>query len=273
MDRTPALLASETAGILPQLVGVSKDGSTSTTLGNDTLNSGLLLSFTGACGTVARTGGWPSGLEVDGCEARADGIGDLELGEREITSGFGGDLGVEERMEVGAGDVDCGAEDVDVGLPDVEGLGGGNWSGVSSGAEGRSGRADEGSELGSAGESVEDSLVTNNDELDELPHAPGDNLGDLVGGAGAACRVDVDTEDELDTGDLGGSSDVFETFAVGAVDSDGFETAGGDEGYVDGNHGLGLALLVVLVWRVGHGPLGAAHSVADATTVSTGGGR
>jgi hypothetical protein len=101
------------------------------------------------------------------------------LGGNEVTGLIGGNIRVEERVNVASYDIHDLTEDFDILLPDVKGLSGGARTGVSCARECGFAGGDERSEFASRGVSREYSLVTNNNELDEVPLTPSDDFGDL----------------------------------------------------------------------------------------------
>lgn len=140
-------------------------------------------------------------------------------------------------------------------MPDGELIGGGDLTVETGGLECGLGRADEASELRGGASALEDGLVTNDNDLDEVPLSPlGDSI-DLRLSTGDTGLRDEDTEDDLDAVLPGGGADVLEGGAVGAVDTDGSEALGGQSSDVAGD-GLGrLAVTGCGVGRVGHAEL------------------
>jgi hypothetical protein len=255
LDGTPALLAAERTRVLPEIVDKRKHHRLPPCAGRDARYRRRLLALPGARGTVALTCGRPSGLEIDAGFARAERIDDGELGGDEGAGLVGGDVGVEERMDVAADDVDDFTEDFGVFLPDVQGFGGGARTGVSGAGEGGSAGGDEGRQFGSGRVAREYALVSDDDQLDQFPLAPGDNVGYLLSGARDAGVADEDAENHLDPAGGAGTTDVLQTGAVGAVNTHGGEAFAGDEGNVR-CYGAGvLAGAVVFVGGVGNGPL------------------
>lgn len=138
LDGTPALLAVECTRVFPEIVHKRKHNRLPTCTGGDARDRSSLLARAWARDTVAVTCGRPSGLEIDARFARAERIDDGELGGDEGAGLVSGDVGVEERVDVAADDVDDFTEDFGVLLPDVQGLGGGARTGVSGAGEGGS---------------------------------------------------------------------------------------------------------------------------------------
>lgn len=164
-------------------------------------------------------------------------------------------------MDVGAGEVDDGADSGGglLDLPCADDVGGGPLARVEA-AELALDGADEAGELGAGAESVGEGLVTDGEELDEVPVLPGleggDLLGNVLGVDGAAGGADIDARDDAEAVGGGAGTDVGEGVAVGRVQTDGAE-AGERDGeqvslYLVG--GLAVAAIVV-VRRVGDGPL------------------
>ncbi|KFY82341.1 hypothetical protein V500_10614 [Pseudogymnoascus sp. VKM F-4518 (FW-2643)] len=255
---TPAALAVERAQALPVIVVVREDDGLATNSLTDGLDSDGLRDGARARGAIALTSGWPSSLEVDTGLARAELVDDVELALDEL-SGVGRDGGrVEEGVDVGADDVDGGAEHVLVLLEHVEGLGGGHGAGVAGASEDRLGGGDEGGELLGGADTVEDGLVTDDNEDDEVPAGEGREGGDLRLGALNAGLLDVDTDDQVEAVGFAASGDVLEAVAVGLVsrvETDGGEALGGDVLEVHEDGGGILALAGLVVGGVGDGPL------------------
>lgn len=87
---------------------------------------------------------------------------------------IGCDVRIEEGMDIGTSDIDDGTEKVGdaVFLPDVEGFSGCTLASVSCTAEFGLGRCDEVGEFLRSTVFVENGLISNNDELDEVPLGP-----------------------------------------------------------------------------------------------------
>lgn len=240
MNGTPVLLASELASWLPWVVGEREHDGLSTCSSGNTLDRGSLLGFTWAGSSVTATLRWPSGLQVDTGLAWAETINNLELGGDEGTSVGGGNARVEEGVDVATNDIDGSAKSAGVSLPGVERLGGGAWSGVSSGGELGLALRDETSKSGSTAVTVENGLVTDDDQVDHAELSPADDVSDLLLSTGNTSLANEDTNDHSQASGLAGRSDVDETRAVSAVDTDSLEARGGDES--DINHDVRSAL-------------------------------
>lgn len=224
----------------------------------DGLDSDGLEDRAGAGLAVAVTGRRPSGLEVDTGLAGAEGINDIELALDEVTGLGGGGGGVEEGVDVGTDDVDGLAQGALVLLEHVEGLGGGHWAGVSGAGEDLLGGGDEGGEVLGGADTVEDGLVTDDNEDDEVPAGEGGQGGDLRLGALDAGLLDVDTDDQLEAVGLAASRHVLEAVAVGlvgGVQADGGEALGCNVLEVLEDGGGVLASTGLVVRGVGDGPL------------------
>ena len=235
LDGTPALLAAERTRLLPEIVVHGEHDGLATDGGLDALDGSDLLILTGAGLSVAGSGGGPSGLEVESVLAWTETVDDLELRGDELTGVLGVNVGVEEGVDVAADDVDDGAEDGGVLLPDIKGLGGGHGAGVASELEGGLAGDDEGSELNAGAGSGEDGLVTDDDEVDHAPLVPGNDVGHLLGCSRDSGAADEDTEDDLESVGLASGSDVLESRAVRAVDTDGGESSLGNLSNVTGD--------------------------------------
>jgi hypothetical protein len=250
----PVLLDVELASILPRLVLVAEEDD----LGASDLLNGLdghsLVLWGRAGEAIAVAGVGPAGFHDVGVLAGADLLKLSDLLGDEVAGLVGGDLGVEEGVQVGGNDVDDTAEGGAVLLPLSEGLGGGDGAGVASLDEEGLGLSDVGGEVGGGAPAVVDGLVTDNDQLDEVPLAPVDDVPDLFLGSLDALLVNEDAEDELHAVVSCGLAGVLESVAVSAVDADGGEALAGHDGEVLGDSGGILAVSGGGVGRVGHTP-------------------
>lgn len=217
LDGAPCLLAFERARRLPQIVAEGEDDGSCTRLEDDGRHGNSLLDRSGAGDTVALSSSRPSGLEVDTGLALAETIDDLELACDEKSGVGGNGTRVEEGVDVGADLVHDLAELGGAFLPDIEGLGGRERSGVSCGLQGGLGRVDEGGELAGGAVAIEDGLVTQDNQLDEIPLGPRGDLRYLILGSRDAGAADEDTDDQLDPVGGRGRPDVRQGGAVGAV--------------------------------------------------------
>lgn len=246
------LLNVERTGLLPGVVGVGEEDRLGAQSGDNGLDGSLLLGNTGNGGTVGVTRVGPAGLQVDNVLA-AEFLQELELGQSELTSLVGGDLGVEEGVNVGTDNVDGGAQGRwTIRLPDVDGLSGGDLARVASGVEGRLAGRDEASELGGGAIAGGDGLVTDNDQLDHVPLGPLGNSINLVLSAGDAGALNEDTQDHVHAELLAGGADVLEAVAVSGVDTDQVEALVLDDLQVGENLGLGHTEAAGGVGREGH---------------------
>jgi len=253
VDRSPTLLTTKITRRLPQIIGEREDSRSASNLSHNGGNRGFLLFGAWASFPVTCSRRRPSSLEVDTSLSRADLIDQCQLTSSEGTRLVCSDLGVEKGMEIRTRLVHDGAENLVVLLPDVKGLGSRNGARVS--AESGFRAADEGCEFGSSGVASKDGFVTNDDEFYKRPLGPFCDGVDLVLRTGTSGFADEDPYDEFEARDFGCSADILETRAVGAVNSNGFESSGGDERNIDGD-GCGVfAGSGVLVWGVGYGPL------------------
>lgn len=164
-------------------------------------------------------------------------------------------------MDVGAGEVDDGTDGGGglLDLPCADDVGGGPLARVVA-AELALDGGDEAGELRAGAEAVGEGLVTDGEELDEVPVVPGleggDLLGNVLGVDGAAGGADVDTGDDTEAVGGGAGADVGEGVAVGRVQADDAEAGEGDGEQVGLNLVGGLAVAgIVVVGRVGDGPL------------------
>lgn len=275
----PVLLNVERTGGLPVIVGVGEEDGLGAQSGDNGLDGSLLLGNTGNGGTVGLTSVGPASLQVDNVLA-AELLEDLELGQGELTSLLGGDLGVEEGVDVGTDNVDGGAQGGGtIRLPDVDGLSGGDLARVASGLEGGLAGRDEASELGGGAVAGGDGLVTDDDQLDHVPLGPLGNSINLVLSTGDARALNEDTDDHVHAELLASRADVLETVAVSGVDTDQVEALVLDDLQVGENLGLGHAGTGGGVGREGHTVLAgtgdtraAAGAGGSSSRASAGGG-
>lgn len=262
VNATPVALDVEFAGILPEVVGVGEEDGLRADLLNESLDSGGLLGGTGDSLAVGVTLAGPAGLKVDHVLV-ADGLKVLDLGADEGTGLVGGNIGVEEGVEVSAKDVNGTAESAARLLPDVDGLGGGDLARVAGGLEGGLARGDEASEAGGISVTVLDGLVTDDDEGNQIPLGPLADGGHLLLGTANAGAGDEDTNDQLEAVLTSSLTDVLETVAVSRVDTDVGEALLLDQSNILEDLVLGLAATLVGVRRVGHTHLLAADTSGD----------
>ena len=264
LDAAPVALNIEVAGFLPEVVDVGEEDGLLANFLNETLDSSSLLFLAGNGCTVGFTVVGPASLKDHDILARADLLQNAHRGASEFASLVGGGLGVEEGVDVGTDDIDGRAETLALLLPDVDGLSGGNITSVTGSFPGLLSGADETGQLANADIAVIDSLVTDNDQGDEVPLGPLVDGVHLLLGLGDTRAVDVDTNDHLQVVLFGGLADVLETVAVSGIDADVSEALLSNLGDVLQHGGLVLAVTVVGVGRVGH-----THNVA--TGVARGG--
>ena len=214
----------------------------------------------------------PAGLQVENILARADALKDLDLLSNELAGLVGGDIGVEEGVDVGTDDVANTAQSGAVSLPDVDGFGGGDLASVAGRLEGGLGRGDEASKGGSIAVAVLDSFVTDDDQADEVPLGPLGDSGNLVLGTGDTSAADEDTNDHLETRSPGGLTNVLQAVTVGRVDTDVGETLGLEVGDLGEDGGLVLAVTTLGVRSVGHTHLAADGTGGSRSGAGAGGG-
>lgn len=265
VEATPVALDTELTGLLPEVIKVGEEDR----LGADFVGNGLdgdsLLGGTGNSLAVGVTSVRPAGLQVENILARADALKDLDLLSNELAGLVGGDIGVEEGVDVGTDDVANTAQSGAVSLPDVDGLGGGDLASVAGRLEGGLGRGDEAGKGGSIAVAVLDSLITDDDQADEVPLGPLGDSGNLVLGTRDTSAADEDTNDHLETRSPGGLTNVLQAVAVGRVDTDVGETLGLEGSDLGEDGGFVLAVTTLGVRRVGH-----THLAADGTCGSRG---
>ena len=209
---------------LPSVVSIrEEDGLASGEL-DDRLEGDLLRIHTRNSVTIGTTSVGPTGLQVVVVLARADFTEDGQLRLDELTSQRSGDLGVEVGVQIGANYINGIAQRFALLLPGIEWLRCGDSSGIASALKRVLGRGEESSELPGGSPTVLNGLVTDDDELDQVPLGPGSDVMDLFLRSADAAARDVHTQDQLQAMLLGSFSDVFETLAVRGVDTDGIES-------------------------------------------------
>lgn len=252
LDAAPVALNIEVTGFLPEVVYVGEEDGLLANFVNETLDSSGLLFLAGNGGTVGFTVVGPASLKDEDILAGADLLQDAHRGAGELASLFGGSLGVEEGVNVGTDGIDGRAEILAILLPDVDGLSGGNITSVTGSLPGLLRRADETGQFANADIAVIDSLVTDNDQGDEVPLGPLVDRVHLLLGLGDTRAVDVDTDHHLQVVLLSGLANILETVAVGGIDAEVREALLSNFGNVLQHGGLVLAATIVGVGRVGH---------------------
>lgn len=204
-----------------------------------------MLGNTGNGKTHGLTLRGPTSLKDDTGNVLADLVNDVKLTLDELTSLGSIGLGVEESVGVSTGNVNDTADsrrEVTL-LPDVDSLGGGVLSGVA--AELALALGDEGGKFRRLAVTVEDGLVTDGDELNEIPLGPALDSADLLGDAGVASvtarGVDEDTKDHLKTVLSASTTDVDQGVAVSGVNTDTGDASGSDGSNILLNLALALA--------------------------------
>lgn len=246
------LLNTELASWLPHLVVKFEEHDLGTDSVLDTLNGSSLVLWGWAGSAVALTSRWPTSLHDVDILAWADAAQVFDLLLNECTSTISSDGGVEESVEVTSDDIDNIAPGGALALPDRKFIGSGDSAVVTSTLECFLGRGDEASEIGSTAILLEDSFVTDNDELNDVPLSPLGDRFDLRLSARDTSTRDEDTEDDLEAVALGGRSDVLEGIAVSAIDFDGAEAFLSDCGNIAGNGTSILAATSRGIDGVGH---------------------
>jgi len=260
VDSSPASLTIPSTGLLPVVVLVREHNGSVSNRSGDASDGYSLLRRTSAGESVASVGiRWPSGFQVIGRFAWAELVRELELALDEISGVFGTGFWVEKGVDVAADDVDDVAPETGVFLPDVERLGGGAGSGVLSSSECGLAGGDKVCEVTWGGCLAHHGFVSDDDQLDELPSGPGDNIGDLLLGTpnSAFVLIDEDTNDHLQVDVFVGTgvSDVLESTAVGAVNTNDLESFRLDHGNVFLDSVGSFAESSSVIWSVGDSPL------------------
>jgi hypothetical protein len=268
---------------LPGVVLVREDASLVTDGLLDLRDSNLLGLRAGNSKTVGVTGAGPSdlgdvGTFLGGLGADLGGLGELLDGE--VTSHVGGDGAGEVGVDLASEDVDVVAESGAVLLPGADGLGGGdgNVLGETGALESLANMVDVAAEGGGVAVAVEDALVTDDNHGDTLLGGVAlDGLELLVGVVGkgslaaGTATLEEDAVDDLEAVLLALGNNGLENTAVGAVGADGGEAHVGDVLDILLDIVGSLALAVIGVGSVGHGPLVAVGDNAATGAVATGG--
>lgn len=253
---TPVLLHAKLTRSLPWLVFEAEEDDLSTSSRLDPLECGSLVLGAGAGNAVAVTGVRPSRLEDVHRLAGAHAVQDVDFGLNEAASLVCGDIGIEESVQVGTDNVDDAAEcrSAAAVLPDRKRLRGGDQASVAGVLERRGTARDEACEFAGRGVAIEDALVTNNNQLNQVPLSPGDNVGHLTLGARDTSRRDPDAQNKLQAVLASRAANVLEGVAVSAVHTDRRETLLGNNSQVGGDGACILATTLGCVRRVGHAP-------------------
>nr|POE48684.1 hypothetical protein CFP56_38781 [Quercus suber] len=265
----PVLLGAKGAAVvlLPHVVVRVEQVEAAREGGLERADGRLLVGLAGHGLLVGVTLRRPAGLGDDGLLATAGGRDALGLAEHELTGLVGGDPPVEEGVAVG-GDVVTDLAESGVGDDGDEGVDGDDRAGVAGQQKLRLGHGDGGGDLHDGLGARVDELVTDGDGVDGAPVA-------VDGGADGAELGDdgVDVEDsgeQLHALGLGGSQDVGDLVAVGAVGAD---LAVAIKLLEIGGHLHGaLAGAIGLVGRVGQTQT-RAGAVARGSAGGSGGGR
>lgn len=130
LDRAPTLLTSERSRLLPVVIHKRKHNRLSSCRLGDQFYSGGLVIWAWACNSVARAYTRPSSLEIDTVFTCAERVYNSELRGNEVTGLIGGNIRVEERVNVTSYYIHDLTEDIDILLPDVKGFGCGARTGI-----------------------------------------------------------------------------------------------------------------------------------------------
>lgn len=101
---------------------------------------------------------------------------------------------------------------------------------------------------------LEDGLVADDNQVDQTPLTPLDNVGDLLLGTSDTSVGNEDTNDHMQAGGLASIANVLETIAVGGVDANNLEALASNDFNIGHHLTSALALTAIGVWRVGHTP-------------------
>lgn len=276
------LLNTEVTGVLPVVVLEREQASLGADLLLDLLDGNLLVLGASDGSAVAVSTLGPAdlgdvGTLLSSLGAHLGGLG--ELLSSKVTSHLGGDGRGEVWVDLDGEDVDVVAERGALLLPGADGLGGGdgNVRGEAAALELLADVVDVRGELAGLAVVVEHALVANDDHGDVvLGCLVLDVLELSVGVAGegtlatGTATLKEDTVDDLEAVLLALRNDILEDTAVGAVRTDGGEAHLGDLLDVILDITSGLALAVLGIGSVGHGPLVAVGDNVAGAAVATG---
>ena len=164
-----------------------------------------------------------------------------------------GDIRVEVWVTVDRNNIQNRAEDLIVLLNDVKRLRSGDWSLVSIFPEFVLDLGDVIGKLLGLAETLEDSLITSNEHGNVFPLFPLQNAVQVLISA-AGTITDEDTKDDLNLVSPTGRDDGVKGITVRRVEADVLESSARNSLNIGSNLILGLAGLVIVVWRVGDSP-------------------
>lgn len=263
---TPGLFTVASTRVLPEVVLEREQEGPGTGSSLDRLDSLGLSVGVGNGDAVGVALGRPAALQVDSLLAVANVVKEVELADNKLTGLAGGNLRVEEAVNIGTDHVNDAADrglNIRL-LPDVERLG----NGVRASVRGAGGLdcLDKGGELRSSADTVHEGLVTDDKEVDKVPAGPAGKVVNLlldvrVLSAAAATGLDEDTSDNLDAVLLASRGDALEGVAVSAVDTDVLEAVLGEKSNV----------FLDLLGRLALAGLAGVAGVGDAELLGVGG--
>jgi hypothetical protein len=269
--------------VLPGVVLVREDARLSTNSLLDLLDSNLLVLRAGNSLAVGVTRAGPSdlgdvGTLLSGAGADLCGLG--ELLNSKLTGLVGGDSAGEVRVDLAGEDVDVVAKSGAVLLPGADGLGGGdgNVLGETGALERLADVVDVATESRCVAVAVKDALVADDDHGDAvLGRTVLDGVELLVGVGGerslaaGTTALEEDAVDDLEAVLLALGNNGLEDTAVGAVGADRGEAHLGDVLDVGLDLVGSLAVAVLSIGSVGHGPLVAVGDDVATGAVAAGG--
>lgn len=273
------LLNAKVTGVLPGVVLVGEDAGLAADLLEDLLHGDLLVLRAGNSVAVGVTTLGPADLSdvlALGGSAGADLSSLSELLSSEVTGLVGRDGGGEVRVDLDGENVNVVAESSALLLPGAYGLSGGdsNVRGETAAAELVTDVVDVAGELFSLAVAVEHALVSNDDHGNAVLGGLVGDLGELVVGVlgerTLASTLKEDAVDDLETILLAGGYNELEDAAVGAVGTDGGEAHIGNLLDITLDLITALALAVLGIGGVGHGPLVTLGDDAATRAVATG---
>ena len=183
---SPTLLDTKLTRRLPQVIFKSEESDLIAQGASDPRNRRRLIARARHGRAIRRPSVRPTSLhDIRGL--RIANLGQqVELPFDEFASARGVDGAVEERVHVASDNVDGGAERGAGFLPGDERLRGRDGAGVAGARELGLRTGDEGRKAAGVNVPVEERFVADNDQLDEIPLAPRDDVVDLWAGAGDA---------------------------------------------------------------------------------------
>jgi len=121
---------------------------------------------------------------------------------------------------------------------------------------------DESSQLTSAAVAFKNSLITYNDQVNQIPLSPLDNLANLALCPRGTTTRDIDANDHAEAVSAARSANILEAIAISGVDANNLKSLASNISNVSLNGALVLAAALRCVWRVGHPITGSIANLA-----------